>query len=366
MEVENLSKLRKYFNRKKFEELYINPPKKIYVENTKKSFSLDIRILRKILLAIEFMVENNQEILIGFSGKTGTGKSSMSSQIGYTFYYFLKELNLLQKEINHYEWNIENVMRARLSSFLQVVDKFSKYLFKINILDEGSDLSGENRWDEANQKFRENLNKYRKYSHITIINHPNIKALIKEFAIYKINFLITTYQNENLKDLGESKYLKAKPGKFEFVIFPVGTKNYSHITRRSYIGDELREEFAEIILKKKHSGIIPDKFIFLKSTFEKTFTFDDKEYEEMIDKENLDAEKETKIQISPKQAITLFKYLKLSKLGLTNKTEDEELKKDYETTNAFKKKLKKYVDSLTRKKEILEDIEKDIEEEENE
>lgn len=167
----------------RLKELYENPPTSIKSPAYKKHIIYDKIVVKKYIIGIIQMVFNKMDLVITFTGREGTGKTTASTQDAFLVYYLLNEIGLV-----NYDFNLKNCMYHNLRG---VVDGFNKYMknpFRIFILDEGNEL---NRKDWANplvQLFFQKMRRERSSLRIIFINLPQLGELMPSITLSRVNF----------------------------------------------------------------------------------------------------------------------------------------------------------------------------------
>ena len=182
-----VAETRKRFNHARYKELLENPPKKLKNYNGVE-FRIDPDVFRKLCQYVYNLTFKNLDILFLHGGEEGTGKSTDASQIGQIFYFIMVECNVLNEDLGTmYPYDEENCLSHNLISFLKKCDKYNDNIFRIIICDEGGGLKSEERWDEWNKKFRDEMRKDRKKLRIRIVCYPQPFELVKDFTLARVN-----------------------------------------------------------------------------------------------------------------------------------------------------------------------------------
>lgn len=307
-------KVRKSFNRKRFDELMENPPNKMYYE--KELILIDIDIFRKLLQYVYNMVFKNLDILFLFGGDEGTGKSTDASQIGFLFHYIMCECNILNKELGtYYDFDEDNCLSHNLISFLKKCDKYNDNFFRILICDEAGGLKSEERWDEYNKKFRDEMRKDRKKLRIRLVCYPQPFELVKDFTLARVNCI-------RISEFRQDKKEGLIPDMVNTIIIPRGKYTFSWHTQELISKKEIKSALLDQT-KERYTKDIPKKYIYKTSKKTSTFCFDANSYMKKAREENRLFLKEEKIYLSNRLIHILAKYLTAGKIGLSTKISEE-------------------------------------------
>lgn len=305
--------VRKVFNFNRYNELLENPPEQLTSFHDKKTiYYVDKDIFRKQCQYVYNLVFKNLDILGLFGGEEGTGKSTDASQLGNTFYYIMLECNVLNLECGtYYEWTEENVLSHNLISFLKKCDKYNDEIFRIIICDEAGGLKSEERWDEWNKKFRDEMRKDRKKLRIRLLCYPQPFELVKDFTLARVNFIrINEFRDDLLKGL--------TPDIVKMIIIPRGRETFSFISHEIISKRELKSALLEQT-KEKYTKELSNKYIYKISKKSSSFCFDVKKYMKNAKEENRLFLKEEKIYLSSRLINIIAKNLTSGKIGLSTK-----------------------------------------------
>jgi hypothetical protein len=305
--------IRKVFNHKRFKELQEKPPETLVnLANTEETFFVDKDIFRKLLQYSYNLVFKNLDVLGLFGGEEGTGKSTDASQIGTQFYYILIECNVLNKELETwYPFDEENCLAHNLISFLQKEDKYNDEIFRILICDEAGGLKSEERWDDANKKFRDEMRKDRKKLKIKLLCYPQPFELVKDFTLARVNFI-------RINEFREDKKAGMIPDIVKMIIIPRGKYTFSWNTNEKIAKKEIKSALLDQT-KERYTKEIPKKFIYKETRKDDVFCFDVKKYLKNAKEENRLFLKEEKIYLSNQVIGILAKNLTSGKIGLSKK-----------------------------------------------
>jgi len=313
---EKVKQIRKVFNHKRYKELYENPPERLknYVDET--DFFVDTDIFRKLMQYSYNLVFKNLDVLGLFGGEEGTGKSTDASQIATQFYYILLECNVLNKELGTwYPFDEENCLAHNLISFLKKEDKYNDEIFRILICDEAGGLKSEERWDDANKKFRDEMRKDRKKLKIKLLCYPQPFELVKDFTLARVNFI-------RLNEFREDKVKGLIPDIIKMIIIPRGKYTFSWNTHEKITKKEIKGALLEQT-KERYTKEINKKFIYKETKKDDVFCFDVKQYMKNAKEENRLFLKEEKVYLSNRLIEILASHLTAGKIGLSKKVPKE-------------------------------------------
>lgn len=322
---------RKRFNMKRYEELYENPPNKLDF----KGFPVDVDkdIFRKLCQYVYNLTFKNLDILMLFGGAEGTGKTTDASQIGFQFYYIMTECRVLNEDLGTlYAYDEENCLSHNLISFLKKCDKYNDHVFRIIICDEGGGLKSEERWDEWNKKFRDEMRKDRKKLRVRLVCYPQPFELVKDFTLARVNCI-------RISEFREDKKKGLIPDIVQTIIIPRGRYTFSFHTHEVISQKEIKSALLEQT-KERYTKELPLKYVYKTSKKNSTFCFEVKKYIEQAKKENRLFLKEEKIYLSNNLIRILAENLTAGKIGLSIKVPDglgldEREKKEKERKDAL-------------------------------
>lgn len=306
---ERLIQVRKNFNHKRYNELWENPPK--HLTNYKgEKFQINKEWFKKNLLYVHNAVFKVLDVLGLFGGEEGTGKSTDMSQWGQTIYYILIECEVVsEKNNNFYEFNEKNCLAHNLISFLKLCDKYNDELFRIILCDEAGGLKGEDRWDEWNKKFRDDMRKDRKKLRFKGLAYPQVFELVKDMTLGRVSFM-------RISEFREDKQKGLIPDIVKTIIIPRGKYTFSWHTNEMISKTELKKALFEQS-KERYTKTIQKKFIYNTTKKDNVFCFNVKQY--LIDaiNENKLFLKEEKIYLSNRLIEILANNLTAGKIGLS-------------------------------------------------
>jgi len=155
-----------------------------YMENTPTSFptpfgtSINFRQehVKNILVDLRDMFVFEMDIFQVSQGDEGAGKTHFMCQLAYVYYWFMQKLGMI-----NYEWDLDLIYFSldKMNADFSINRNIP---FRISILDEGDELSGENFWQPNNQKFRAEMRRGRKFAKLVFLNMPQAKELTSRLA----------------------------------------------------------------------------------------------------------------------------------------------------------------------------------------
>ena len=266
------------FNFNRLKELFENPPKKLLPQdNSSKDYIIyDTFIVRKYLYGIIQMVVNEMDLLIGYTGSEGMGKSAGCSQDINLMYYLLKELNLIE-----YEYKINDMWFPTLDGFLLAEDKYFKEKFRILGLDEGNELNRQDWQDERVKTFFQRLRRERYNQRIKFICLPQLGELMTAIVLSRMNFIFNMYSTDDIETGTLNK------GLCNFYIIPRNDKIYSPAQKREISKEEIINTLGiNLKDKKDYLKSIPRKLLI--KTIKKNYIwgFNKKDYDKNLKDSN--------------------------------------------------------------------------------
>lgn len=252
----NIKKLHPNFNFKRLKELFENPPTQLLPQDGGKEYiKYDPFVVRKYLYGIIQMVINEMDLLIGYIGGEGLGKSCGCSQDINLVYYLLKELNLIE-----YEYKIEDMWFNSLENFIHAEDEHFDEKFRIFGLDEGNELNKQDWRDDNVRTFFQRLRRERYNQRIKFICLPQLGELITAIVVSRMNFVFNMYSRDDAKTGTIDK------GFCEFFIIPRSSKIYSPAQKREISREEIKQSLSSNLddKKKRYINQIPKSILIKK------------------------------------------------------------------------------------------------------
>lgn len=323
---------RKGFNLKRWKQIYEEPPDRLTNSLDGKSFSVDPDVFRKSCQYVYDMVFKTQDVFGLFGGIEGSGKSTDASQVGFIFWYILKECNVIREDLGtYYEYTEENCLGHNLDAFLDLCDKYNDDLWRIIICDEAGDLKGEDRWEESNKLFRDDMRKDRKKLRIRLMCYPQPWELVKDFTLGRTNFVRINRFSKAKDGFGSN------PDTVDTIIIPRGDYTYSFHTQELISRGEIKKALLAVT-KERYTLEIPKKYIFKTSKKEDVFMFDAENYIKRAKEQNRLRRKEKKIYLSEKMIGILAEHLTPGKIGLSVKVDKDAPREERQLQEEEKKK----------------------------
>lgn len=326
---------RKVFDHKRYEELFADPPSVLYFG--KDPIKIDKDIFRKLMQYVYNLTFKNLDVLFLNGGEEGTGKTTDASQVGFQFHFIMVECKVISKELNtYYPYDEANCLSHNLISFLKKCDKYNDNIFRIIICDEGGGLKSEERWDEWNKKFREEMRKDRKKLRVRIVCYPQPFELVKDFTLARVNCI-------RMSEFRQDKNKGLIPDIVKTIIIPRGQYTFSWHTNQMIEKKEIKGALLEQT-KERYTKELNKKYIYKTSKKTATFCFDVKNYMKQAKEENRLFLKEERIYLSNYLIHILGSYLTAGRIGLSTKV-DQSLEYD---ERQQKEKERKYALSISK------------------
>lgn len=300
-----LNKVYPNLNFDKLKEFYENPVTTLKSPNYRNHMIFDKIVARKYVIAIIQMIFNNMDLVVSFTGREGTGKTTASTQDAYLVYHILKEIGLID-----YDFTLGNCMYHNLKN---VIDAFNKHIhnpFRIFILDEGNEL---NRKDWSNplvQLFFQKMRRERSSLRIIFINLPQLGELMPSITLSRVNFVFQLNMKMDLKTKIAIK------GDCNFFIIPRFGDIYSYTNRKNMSQYDIINKFGVLLEdKKKYLQPLPKSLAIHCFQRNGVWSFNEVEYEKRKKKANEMFSSST-ITLTKSEVYFLGKYLNLKKLGI--------------------------------------------------
>lgn len=339
------------FNFKRLKELFEDPPLKLKPQDGSTEFKIvnNEFVVRKYLYAIIQMVVNEMDLLVGFTGGEGMGKSCACSQDINLIYYLLKELGLIE-----YDYNIKDIWFNNLPDFLQAEDTYFEEKFRIIGLDEGNELNKQDWRDENVRTFFQRLRRERFNQRIKFICLPQLGELLTSIVLSRMNFVFTMDSTDDIETGTLNK------GFCNYYIIPRNNKIYSPHQKREISKDEYIDTLGKTLEdKKKYLKNIPSNLLIKRFKRNNVWGFDKAKYEKHLKNTNKTFTLSKGVKITELQAY----YYYISRPSL--KDFDVDRKENPEVYQALfnmdktickvfednPDKLKKYENLMKRKKE---------------
>ena len=300
-----LKKVYPNLNFQRLKELYENPIETLKSPAYRNHMIFDKVVVRKYVIGIIQMVFNNMDLVVSFTGREGTGKTTASTQDAYLVYWLLKEFGLIE-----YEYTLNNCMYHTLKSVIDAFNKHINHPFRIFILDEGNEL---NRKDWSNplvQLFFQKMRRERSSLRIIFINLPQLGELMPSITLSRVNFV---FQLNMKMDLKTKIALK---GDCNFFIIPRFGDIYSYLNKKNMSQYEIINKFGILLEdKKKYLQPLPRSLAVHEFKRNGVWSFNEAEYERRKKKAN-EQFSTSSITLTKSQVYFLGKYLNMKKLGV--------------------------------------------------
>lgn len=252
----NRDKIYPDFDFHRLKELFLTPPTELKPQDKSSDISIHYEpfVVRKYLYAITQMVINEMDLLVGFVGSEGMGKSCACSQDMNLMYYLLKELKLIK-----YKYNIRDMWYNSLESFIQGEDMFFSEKFRILALDEGNELNRQDWQNENVKTFFQRLRRERFNQRIKFICLPQLSELMTAIVISRMNFIFIMSARDDAKTGTIDK------GFCDFFIIPRSEYIYSPFHKKNISREQIIVDIADILDNKKSRYIsqLPNRLLIL-------------------------------------------------------------------------------------------------------
>lgn len=266
------------FSFKRLKELFENPPVRLKPldNSSEEEIVYNSFVVRKYLYAILQMVVNEMDLLVGFTGKEGLGKSAACSQDMNLVYYLLKELDLIK-----YDYNIKDMWFNNLPDFLATEDKYFEEKFRILGLDEGNELNKQDWRDDNVRTFFQRLRRERYNQRIKFICLPQLGELLTSIVLSRMNFIFTMSGKDDVETGTINK------GFCYFYIIPRSEMIYSPHQKRNISSDEIIDTLGDMLEnKKKFSKRMPSNILIKSFRRNYVWGFNKKEYDKHLKESN--------------------------------------------------------------------------------
>lgn len=255
-----------------------------YMNNTPTSFptlvgdTVNFRkeFVKNILMDIRDMFYFKMDVFHLAQGDEGAGKSHFMAQVAWVYYWFMKELGMVD-----YRWNLDLVF----FSLDKLNDSFNYYRylpFYIYILDEGDELSGENFWQPNNKRFRQELRRGRKFGRLIFVNMPQVKEITSRIATTRGQKF---YDIVLERDIETFDILRGDVGVWGI---PRGSKAWSEKNQEWIPKNKIRNRLSALFKSKDDFITFPRDLQLFDLRCNKARVFDEKEYEKKAAKETIE------------------------------------------------------------------------------
>lgn len=305
------------FNFKRLKELYENPPTELLPLDKSSTIPIvyDPFIVRKYLHGIIQMVINEMDLLLGFIGEEGMGKSLAASQDMNLLYYLLKELGLID-----YEYKIEDMWFNTLGGYIEAEDRFFSEKFRILALDEGNELNRQDWQNEEVKTFFQRLRRERYNQRIKIICLPQLGELLSPIVLSRMNFIFQMYSKDDYETHTLDK------GFCDYYIIPRSDKIYSPHQKRNISREEIKKSLTTNLEDKKLKYIsqIPKNILIKRFRRNHIWGFSKKDYEKKLKDSNKTFTVSKGIKLTEQQAYCYYiSRPKLKDWGIDRQTQPE-------------------------------------------
>jgi len=317
------------FDFKRLEQLFNEPPTSLPAQdgsNPKHEAIYDPYVVRKYLYGIIQMVVNEMDLLIGYTGSEGMGKSCGCSQDVSLIYYLLKELKLID-----YKYNIKEMFFGNLSDFRQAEDKYFKEKFRILGLDEGNELNRQDWQSDEVKEFFQRLRRERFNQRIKFICLPQLGELMTQIVLSRMNFIFNMYSKDDIETGTLDK------GFCNFYIIPRNDKIYSPHQKREITKKEILNILGvNLNDKKEYLKEIPPKLLLKKITKNYIWGFDKRDYDKYIKEGNKNFSVSKGARLNEYESYIYFKCRPNLKDWNLDRKEDKEM---YATLSKMDRKI---------------------------
>lgn len=311
-------KLHLNFNFKRLKELFENPPTSLPAQDgTSPNLEAiyDPFIVRKYLYGIIQMTVNEMDLLVGYVGAEGMGKSCGCSQDISLVHYLLTELGLIE-----YEYNIQEMWFGSLNDFIQAEDKYFSQKFRILGLDEGNELNRQDWQDENVKTFFQRLRRERFNQRIKFICLPQLGELMTAIVLSRMNFIFRMYSKDDIQTGTLDK------GFCNFYIIPRNDKIYSPHQKREITKKEIMNTLGvNLNDKKEYLKEIPGKLLIKKFRKNYVWGFNKKDYDKYLKEGNKNFTVSKGARLTEYEAYLYFKARPNLKDWNMDRKEDREM-----------------------------------------
>lgn len=255
---------------KKFNEFMKNTPS--HFKTPFGEIVLRKELVKNILIDIRDLVKFDYDVFQVSQGDEGSGKTKFMSHLAFVYYYFLKELGIIE-----WEWSLD-VCYGSLDKMLLEMELKRNIPIEFYVLDEGDELAGENYMQPNHKKFRREMRRGRKFSRLIFINLPQIKELSHR--------LITTRAQRVFEiQVDRDEQFNIVRGDWKMIAIPKGMRAYSYYNDEWISKTFIRNTLSNLLKSKEEFVEFPEKLVAMKGTFNDVDVWDPKEYKAKMIKE---------------------------------------------------------------------------------
>lgn len=307
----DLEKIAPVLDFKRIEELYTNPPERIYTYYDKRRYILvDKFTFRKYMIGIIQMIFDHMDLLVCSVGPEGTGKSLQISQDMLVCYYIMKEISLIT-----YEFRINDIWFNTLHRFREAEDRFFSDPFRILGLDEGNELNRQDWKDDEVKLFFQRLRRERYNRRLKFISLPVLGEMIPNIVLSRMNFIT------DMKSYNEPKSGTLKKGDYNYYIIPRGYHIYSPFLKKNLERNFIKTKLFDNIKDKKYLKGMPEDIIIKKCNNNGVWGFNQEQYNKYLKESNKSYTVSKGVTMSPMESFMLYKaHITPKKIGI--KTND--------------------------------------------
>lgn len=322
-------KLHPNFNFKRLKELFEDPPKSLPAQDgshPELEAIYEPFIVRKYLYGIIQMAVNEMDLLIGYVGSEGMGKSCGCSQDISLMHYLLTQVGLID-----YKYNIKEMWFGSLNDFIQAEDKYFNQKFRILGLDEGNELNRQDWQDENVKTFFQRLRRERFNQRIKFICLPQLGELMTAIVLSRMNFIFQMYSKDDIETGTLDK------GYCDFYIIPRNSKIYSPHQKREIQRREILNTLGiNLNDKKEYLKEIPKKLLIKKFRKNYIWGFSKKDYDKYLKDANKNYSVSKGAKLTEYEAYCYYKTRPNLKEWNLDRKEDREI---YATISKMDRKI---------------------------
>lgn len=254
-----------------------------FMENTPTMFNgpfgkINLRkeLVKNILVDIRDVFKFEFDVFQASQGDEGSGKSLFMAQLSYVYWWFMKELGIID-----YEWSLD-VCYGSLDKLLGDMDRYRFKPHMIYVLDEGDELSGENFMQPNHKRFRMEMRRGRKFARLVFLNMPQIKELTSRLVTTRCQRIFELEVDRDLETFDIER------GEFKMIGIPRGRKAYSYVLDDFLPKTYIKNTLSGLLKSKDDFVEFPKNLVLLRGRYNATRVWDKDAYKRKMAEETSD------------------------------------------------------------------------------
>lgn len=248
-----------------------------YMNNTPTKFKcqggdifMNKNTVKNILVLIKHLTQDLDCMML-FVGREGSGKSKFMRQIAYVFWFFMKELGMIEYDygLQLVHFGIEEMQADRLDYDLKKQQKF-----RLSLLDESKDDLGKDKHNNPETKaFLDYIRRCRDECGIIMMAQPQISEFLPSLVSSRAS-LIFSIDYDLDQETGD-----ILRGTYKVITIPRGKKSFSKHKRGVLYREKIKVKLGEYLHDpKKRYADLPQEIVSYEGQFNNIDPLDYKAY----------------------------------------------------------------------------------------